>query len=87
MRTLNVFLAILVSLGLAALVFEGGLRLIGFAPKKSINRFDPVLGWSKEPGARVEKRSSEFEVELVINQLGLRDDPMESPAKDRKSVV
>lgn len=81
MRTINVILAVLVSLTIALLVFEGGLRLIGFAPKKSINRFDPVLGWSKEPGARVHKRSGEYEAELVINQLGLRDDPMSSPAK------
>lgn len=81
MRAINVLLAILVSLVLALLVFEGGLRLIGFAPEKTINHFDPALGWSKEPGARIRKSTAEYDVELAINDFGLRDDPMSSPAK------
>ena len=81
MRALNVLLSILVSLGLALLVFEGGLRLLGLGPPKTINEFDPLLGWSKAPGASAHRKTDEFDVRYAINELGLRDDPMASPAK------
>jgi lysophospholipase L1-like esterase len=81
MRAINVLLSVLVSLTIGLLVFEGGLRLLGFAPPRSINQFDPSLGWSKEPGARVRKKSEEYDVVLEINELGLREDPMSSPVK------
>lgn len=81
MRALNVLLSVLVSVLLALFVFEIGLRVIGFAPPKSINEFDSKLGWAKEPGAKIRKKTKEYDVVLAINQLGLREDPMSSPAK------
>src|SRR5213594_2748051 len=81
MRTLNVLLALVVSLALAALVLEGGLRLLGMGPQPTINRFDKDLGWVKAPGARAERRTREFEVHFEINSLGLRQDEMAGPTK------
>ena len=81
MRTLNVVLAVLVSLLIGFSVFEGGLRLTSFAPVETGNRFDPALGWAKQPGAVVSSRGAEFNVELAFNEYGLRDDPMADPAK------
>ncbi|MDP6762868.1 MAG: DUF5989 family protein [Planctomycetota bacterium] len=81
MRALNVLLSIAVSLLLCALTLEGGLRVIGMAPAKTINRFDPATGWSKRPGATARKSTREYDVTFRINDLGLRDDTMESPAK------
>ena len=81
MRALNVFLALGVSLLLALCVLELGLRLIGMAPPRTINRFDPVLGWSKKPDATTRRSTREYDVTLAINALGLRDDPMTDPAR------
>jgi hypothetical protein len=81
MRFLNVFLSLAVSLLMALLVLEGGLRLIGMGPVKTLNQPDPVLGWSKVPGRAVHRSTSEFDVDIEVNSLGLRDDPMESPDK------
>jgi hypothetical protein len=81
MRALNVFLSIFVSLLLAGLVFEVGLRLLGMGPQPTINRFDPELGWVKTPGAKAERETREFDVHYTINSLGLRDDEMSSPKK------
>ena len=81
MKAVNVLLALAVSLALALLVLEGGLRLLGMGPTKTINRFDPELGWVKAPGVTVERKSSEFDVTFQVNALGLRDDEMASPAK------
>lgn len=81
MRTLNVFLALLVSLVLGLLVFEGGLRLFpAFRPQKTINRFDPKLGWSKRPSVEVGRKTPEFDITFKTNAEGLRDDtPLEKP--------
>lgn len=82
MRALNVLLSILVSLLIAALVFEGGLRLIGMGPPATLNRFDPKVGWVKKPDIEVVKTFDEIPtVTFHTNSLGLRDDPMPSPAK------
>jgi hypothetical protein len=81
MRALNVLLAVLVSLLLAAAVLEGGLRLIGLGPAVTLGQFDAQLGWVKTPNAKVHRKTSEFDVHFEINALGLRDDPMTSPAK------
>ena len=35
--------------------------------------YDPILGWSKTPGARVVYRRREYTVEVAINRRGLRD--------------
>lgn len=40
-------------------------------------RYDPLLGWSKIPGARVLYDRREYRVEVVINDKGLRDVPRE----------
>jgi uncharacterized protein DUF5989 len=81
MRSLNVFLAIFVSLLLGAAVLEIGLRFLGMGPQETINRFDPDTGWSKEPGVVGHRKTSEFDVTYHINELGLRGPPMRSPAK------
>jgi lysophospholipase L1-like esterase len=81
MRALNVLLALLVSLLLAALVLEGGLRLIGLGPPVTLGQFDPELGWVKMPNLEVQRHTREFDVHFRINALGLRGDPMSSPLK------
>ncbi len=81
MRAINVLLAILVSLLMALAVFEGGLRLLGFGPTKTLNEFDDKLGWVKEPNSTTNRSTSEFDVTFDVNELGLRDDPMDSPSK------
>ena len=71
MRVVNVILAVLVSLSLALVVFEGGLRLFpAFRPQETINAFDARLGWSKRPGAVVRRQTREFDVSFEINELG-----------------
>lgn len=81
MRAINVLLAILVSLLMAVGVFEGGLRLIGLGPTKTLNEFHPTLGWAKRTETTTTRSTSEFDVTFDVNALGLRDDPMDSPAK------
>lgn len=74
MKALNVLLALLVSAALAFGVFEGGLRLLGFGPPAINTEFDPELGWRAKPGASIERSSSEFDLTLKTDALGLRDD-------------
>lgn len=75
MRAFNILLSVLVSIVLAVLVLEGGLRLIGLGPPPpTINQFDAKLGWSKKPGAVGRRKTDEFDVTYVINSQGLRDD-------------
>ncbi len=75
MRALNVLLSISVSLLLAFLVLEGGLRLFpAFRPQESINEFHPQLGWTKRPNSSTDRSTSEFSIEFEINAHGLRDD-------------
>ena len=81
MRAINVLLAILVSLLMALGVFEGGLRLLGFGPFKTLNEFHEKLGWVKRPNSTTTRSTSEFDVTFDVNSLGLREDPMDSPAK------
>ncbi|MFN0008378.1 MAG: DUF5989 family protein [Planctomycetota bacterium] len=81
MKALNVLLAVLMSLLVAAAVLEGGLRLLGMGPQPTINRFDPKLGWVKTPGTTTHRKTSEFDITFAVNSLGLRDDEMASAAK------
>ncbi len=81
MRALNVLLALVVSLVLAVAVFEGGLRLFGLGPPATLGQFDPELGWVKRPNVSVHRSTREFDVTFQMNEQGLRDDPMPSPAK------
>jgi len=71
---LHRFLAVAVSLALGLLVFELGLRLLGKGPPAVLNRFDPALGWSKQRGQRVHRKTAEYDVTFELNTLGLRDD-------------
>lgn len=86
MRAVNFVLSILMSLAVAALVLEGGLRILGFGPTPSIQRFDRKLGWSKTPLAVGRRDTREFDVTYRVNELGLRDDPMTSPAKPANTL-
>jgi len=81
MRAINVLLALLVSALMALGVFEGGLRLIGLGPKKTLNEFHDKLGWVKRPNSTTTRSKPEFDVTFEVNALGLRDDPMTSAAK------
>lgn len=87
MRAINVLLSLVVSVLIFLLVFEGGLRLIGKGPAQTLNRFDPQLGWSKEPDRSLARHGKGWQATFDINALGLRDDPMSSPAKTRKHRV
>lgn len=81
MRTLNVFLAIAISILLGAAVLELGLRLMGRGPAPTINRFDPETGWSKTPGAVGHRKTPEFDVTYKINRFGLRGPDLEKREK------
>jgi hypothetical protein len=74
MNRLNQILACIVSLAMLLLVIEGGLRLIGFSPRPTMNVFDAKLGWKKQPNAEIRRRTSEFDVTLATNSRGLRED-------------
>ncbi len=84
-RRLFQIVALLVgSLTFTLLVFEGGLRLVGFRPISEVYsrpsqfwQHDPLLGWSHQAGA--EERfigprpwPIEFETRVEINTSGLR---------------
>ncbi|HEV8113968.1 MAG TPA: DUF5989 family protein [Planctomycetota bacterium] len=81
MKAINVLLALLVSLAVAAGVLEIGLRLLGMGPQPTINKFDKDLGWVKTPNSVAHRKTGEYDVTFKINSLGLRDDEMTSPAK------
>jgi hypothetical protein len=81
MRAFNVLLSVLVSLAIGLLVLEGGLRLIGLGPRKSILHHDALLGWSKVPGLATKRKMAEGKVAIAINELGLHDDPLSDPKK------
>ncbi len=86
MRQINVLLSVLISLALAVSVMEFGLRFAGFGFPETLNQYDADTGWSKTPGKVVESSTRDFDVTLEINELGLRDDPMSSPAKTEDNV-
>jgi hypothetical protein len=77
----NVILAFVISLAVMLGVLEVGLRLLGQGPGRKINQPDSQVGWVKRPDFSFRRRTPEFDVTLETNALGLRDDPMESPAK------
>jgi hypothetical protein len=78
MRFINVLLSIALSLALALLVFEGGLRLIGMGPPQTLNEFHATLGWAKRPSTQTRRNTDEYDVTFDVNTRGLRDDPMPS---------
>lgn len=86
-RLLNVLLAIGVSIGLAVLLFEVGLRLIGFAPPAINTEFDPQLGWRGIPNSKITNSGKEFDAELELDALGLRDDFTENRQSAKKRGV
>ena len=82
MKALNVLLAFLVSIALGLAILEGGLRLLGRGPDPTpLVEFDPQTGWSKRADFKVTRSSPEYRATIETNALGLRDDPMASPAK------
>jgi hypothetical protein len=74
LNRVNQLLALLVSLLFVALVLEGGLRLFGFTPRRTMNKFDATLGWTKAPSTTLRRHTSEFDVTLRTNSRGLRED-------------
>lgn len=65
----------LVSLIVPLLILEVGLRV--FAPQTTavnVSEWDPNYGWRNRPGARGFFRTPEFNMQVRINSLGLRDD-------------
>ena len=59
-------------------VFEAGLRQWGSseaAPAfQGLFTGDPVIGYRLQPGARTRFTTSEFDTEIAINRMGVRDD-------------
>jgi lysophospholipase L1-like esterase len=89
MKALNILLAVLVSLFVFLSVFEVGLRVLGMGPVKTLNEFDPALGWRKTPERTVHRKTSEYDVHFAINSLGLRDDEdlkVKKPADTQRVV-
>lgn len=100
MRLANLLL-VLVSTGLMLGVIEGVLRLLGhralyemYSKPSLFWRYDPLLGWSHEPGARGDYVGPrpwpvEFSAEVSINSLGLRgpEIPALGPSEQRVLVL
>ena len=74
MNRIHQAIAALVSLLILFLVFEGGLRLMGFGPKATMNVFDPALGWTKTPSTSIRRHTGEFDVTFATNSRGLREE-------------
>ncbi|MEO0660437.1 MAG: hypothetical protein AAFZ87_02765, partial [Planctomycetota bacterium] len=74
MKLVNVLMALLVSAALFFGLFEGGLRLLGFGPPEVNTEFDATLGWRGIPNSTIENSTPEFDVEIELDDLGLRDD-------------
>jgi lysophospholipase L1-like esterase len=85
LNRINQILAVLVSMLFVFLVLEGGLRLIGFTPRRTMNQFDQTLGWKKAPSTSLRRHTSEFDVTLRTNSRGLRED--ESVVYDKAQDV
>jgi len=74
-------LLVLASTLLTLLVLEAAVRVLrrgeggGKEAGEILNYtgYDPILGWSKTPGARAVYRRREYTVEVAINRHGLRD--------------
>ncbi len=89
MKALNVFLALVVSVAMAVLTAELGLRLVpALRAQPSINRFDPATGWSMTPMTAIVREVAGRKLEFAINAQGLRDDePPAKPAGTLRVVV
>ena len=74
-------LLVLASTLLTLLVLEAAVRLLRRAEGRGkeaaevlhYTTYDPILGWSKTPGARAVYRRREYTVEVAVNSHGLRD--------------
>ena len=74
-------LLVLASTFLSLLVLEAAVRVLRRGEGRGkeageilhYTEYDPILGWSKAPGARVVYRRREYTVEVAINSHGLRD--------------
>lgn len=83
MRLFNSVLAALVAVLIFGFAMEGGLRLLGFGPPKTLNRFDEVTGWSKVPGLKVHRSTREYQVDFSFNSQGLREPESVGPASKK----
>jgi hypothetical protein len=96
---LNVLLAWL-SICMVIALFELGLRLAGYGAIYDMYskpwifwQYDPVLGWSQQPGARAEYIGPrpwpvEFQTSVAINSSGLRGPELEAlPPGGRRVLV
>lgn len=81
MKAINVLLAIAVSLLVGLLVFEGGLRIMGFGPQERLVDFHPNLGWAKKPNFEIDRSGKEYDITIRTNEYGLVDDSMASRRK------
>jgi hypothetical protein len=80
-KRLEQALACLVALAILVLVLEGGMRLLGFAPRPTMNQFDATLGWRAKPSTTIRRHTSEFDVTFSTNSRGLRADESVGYAK------
>ena len=80
-RVLSKALLVLTSVTVTLLLLEGVARLarrFGGGGKEAgetdrYHEYDPLLGWRKTPNAQVVYKRREYQVEVRINGLGLRD--------------
>lgn len=90
MKRVHQILACLVSLVILLFLVEGGLRLIGFSPRPTMNVFDETLGWRKQANAEIRRRTAEFDVTLATNSRGLREDESvdyEKPPGEKRILI
>jgi lysophospholipase L1-like esterase len=80
-------------LALQFAMFEAALRTWGSseaAPAfQGLFADDPVIGYRPKPGARVRYSTVEFDTQLAINQLGVRDDEEvgPKPANEKRILI
>ncbi len=80
-RILGTAVLALISVAVMLLLLEGVARLAQrvrgggkeAAESDRYHQYDPLLGWRKVPGAQAVYKRREYEVEVKINSLGLRD--------------
>ena len=81
------------SVGFTLAVFEIGARFLvdSWAPQHGVRNFwmqDPQLGWRHNPGQDAIHHHRDFDVRVVTNELGFRDDPVrETLPRGMKRVV
>ncbi len=79
-------LLLVVSFGLVAALLEGAARwyikrvyVDPHGELEPMGRFNPVLGWDKNPGVKRRIRRAEYDVEIAFNSKGLRGPERDYP--------